>query len=89
MKVLHWIAKILVIVGALNWGLIGLFDYNFVAMILGGEMTALTRTVYALVGFSGLYCLLYHCRKRCCCCGGSCGSGGCGCGTCKGGRGQR
>ena len=88
MKVLHWVAKILVVIGALNWGLVGFFNYNLVAEFLGGPMATLTRTVFAVIGIAGLYCLLYHCKKRCCGCGGSCGAGGCGCGSCKSHRGQ-
>jgi hypothetical protein len=54
MNVLDWITGVLVIVGAINWGLVGIFDYNVVTAILG-DMTMLTRTVYVLVGVSGLY----------------------------------
>ncbi|KKQ94809.1 MAG: hypothetical protein UT66_C0020G0002 [candidate division CPR2 bacterium GW2011_GWC1_39_9] len=53
----EWIAYYLVIVGALNWGFVGLFDFDIVAKILG-EATALARIVYSLVGISGLY-LIY------------------------------
>jgi len=52
-----WIAYVLVIVGALNWGFVGLFNFDIVARILG-EATALARIVYSLVGLSGLY-LIY------------------------------
>ena len=48
------IAAILVIIGALNWGLIGLFGFNLVAAIFG-PMTILSRLVYILVGAAGLY----------------------------------
>lgn len=75
MKLIHYIAKILVFVGALNWGLVGLFHYNLVSMFLGGEMSMLTRLVYILVGLSAVFCLFYHCKKRCECCGKSCGEG--------------
>lgn len=54
MNWLDWLTGVLVIIGALNWGLVGLFDYNLVSAILG-DMTFLTRTVYVLVGVSGLY----------------------------------
>lgn len=49
-----WLAITLVIIGGLNWGLVGLFDFNLVAAILG-EMTALSRIVYTLVGLSAVY----------------------------------
>ena len=48
-----WIALVLVIVGALNWGLVGLFGFNLVAAIFG-EMSVLSRIVYILVGLSSL-----------------------------------
>jgi hypothetical protein len=54
MKTLNWIALILVIVGALNWGLVGLLNLDLVATILGA-MTVLSRLVYILVGISAVY----------------------------------
>ena len=51
------IALILVIVGALNWGGIGLFGFNTVAFLCGGPMTMLARTIYAVVGLAGLWCV--------------------------------
>ena len=54
MKIIDKIALILIIVGALNWGLIGLFRFDLVAAIFG-EMTLLSRIVYGLVGLSGLW----------------------------------
>lgn len=53
MKTLHVIALVLVIVGALNWGLVGLADVNLVAAIFG-EDTALSNLIYILVGIAGL-----------------------------------
>ncbi len=54
MKPLHWIALLLVIVGAVNWGLVGLFQFDLVAALFGGQAAPLSRVVYALVGLSGL-----------------------------------
>jgi len=54
MKVINWIALILVIIGALNWGLVGLFNLDLVAAIFGA-MTILSRTVYVLVGIAAIY----------------------------------
>lgn len=54
MNALDWAATILMIVGGLNWGLVGLFDYNVVAALFG-DQTPLTRLVYALVGVAALY----------------------------------
>ena len=54
MKVIDKIALVLIIIGALNWGLIALFEFNLVAAIFG-EMTVWSRIVYGLVGLSGLW----------------------------------
>ena len=53
MKILYYIALTLVIIGAINWLLIGLFSFDLVAMLFG-EMSILSRIVYSLVGISGL-----------------------------------
>lgn len=50
-------ALILVIIGALNWGSISLFQFDFVAAIFGGQSMLLSRVVYGLVGLAGLYCI--------------------------------
>ena len=57
MKVLDVITAILVIVGGLNWGLVGVFRFDLVAAIFG-EMSAPSRFVYLLVGVSAIYQLL-------------------------------
>lgn len=54
MKMLKNIALILVIVGGLNWGLVGLLSFDLVAAILG-EMSVISRAVYVLVGLSAVY----------------------------------
>jgi uncharacterized membrane protein YuzA (DUF378 family) len=59
MKIIRIIAYILVIIGAVNWGLIGFFNFDLVAAIFG-EMSLLARIVYALVGVSGLLLLLTY-----------------------------
>jgi uncharacterized protein len=53
MKTTDIIAAVLVIVGALNWGLVGLFDFNLVSAIFGA--TVLTRIIYILVGIAAIY----------------------------------
>ena len=58
MKIIDTIALILVIIGAVNWGLIGLFGLDLVATIFG-NMTMLSRIIYGLVGISGLWCIRY------------------------------
>ena len=54
MKIIDKIALILIIVGALNWGLIALFNFDLVAAIFG-DMSVLSRIVYGLVGISGIW----------------------------------
>lgn len=54
MKIIDKIALILIIIGAINWGLIALFNFDLVAAIFG-EMTVLSRIVYGLVGLFGLW----------------------------------
>ena len=51
---IDWLAFVLVIVGALNWGLVGAFKFNLVDSIFG-EGSALARIIYVLVGLAGLY----------------------------------
>lgn len=53
MKVLYSIVLTLVIIGALNWLLIGIFNFDLVAMIFG-QMSVLSRIIYTLVGLSGI-----------------------------------
>ncbi len=54
MKVIDKIALVLIIIGALNWGLIALFNFDLVATIFG-DMTIISRIIYGLVGISGLW----------------------------------
>jgi len=54
MGTLSWIAFILLLVGGLNWGLVGFFKFDLVAAIFG-DMTAVSRVVYALIGLAALY----------------------------------
>ena len=49
------LSLVLVIIGALNWLLVGLFKFDLVATIFGGNTTFLSRTIYTLVGLAGLY----------------------------------
>ena len=58
MKLLHVVSFFLVMVGALNWGLIGLFDYNLVTMVI--TSAALQQMVYVLVGLAAVYLLITH-----------------------------
>ena len=54
LNLIDWTALVLAIVGALNWGLVGAFDFDLVATLFG-DMSALSRIVYVLVGASGLW----------------------------------
>ena len=53
------IALILVIVGALNWGSIGLFGIDFVASLFGGQLSAVSRVIFTLVGLAGLWSISF------------------------------
>ncbi|MBU5270343.1 DUF378 domain-containing protein [Clostridium cochlearium] len=63
MRGLDVTALILVIIGAINWGLIGLFSFDLVATLFG-NMTTFTRIVYVLVGIAGLYSISFFARDR-------------------------
>jgi uncharacterized membrane protein YuzA (DUF378 family) len=60
------LALVLVIIGALNWLLVGLFQFDLVAAIFGGQNALLSRVVYTLVGIAGIWCigLLFRDRDR-------------------------
>ena len=51
------IALLLVIIGALNWGGVGLFGFDTVAFLFGGQLSFFSRVVYTLVGLAGLWCV--------------------------------
>ena len=59
MKMVHMVAFVLVVVGAVNWGLVGLFQWNLVEVLFGMD-SMLTMVVYVLVGASGLYLAATH-----------------------------
>lgn len=59
---IDWLALVLVIVGGLNWGLVGLFGFDLVAAIFG-EMSTLSRAVYSLVGLAALYMIYFATKK--------------------------
>lgn len=63
MRALDSIALLLVVIGAINWGLIGFFQFDLVAALFG-EMSAISRVVYALVGIAGLYAISFFARDR-------------------------
>jgi uncharacterized membrane protein YuzA (DUF378 family) len=55
MRVLDVVAAVLLVIGGLNWGLVGLFQFDLVATIFGGQEAAISRVVYVLVGLSAIY----------------------------------
>jgi len=57
-SVVDWIAIVLVIIGGINWGLVGFFDFDLVSAIFG-VMSGVSRTVYALVGIAALWMIYY------------------------------
>ncbi len=56
MSALDWIVFILVVIGGLNWGLVGIFNFDLVAAIFG-DYSAISRIIYILVGISALYAI--------------------------------
>lgn len=57
LNAIDWLAIILTVVGGLNWGLVGLFDFDLVATLLG-DMSLASRAVYTLVGLASVYLIL-------------------------------
>lgn len=53
-RAIYWIALVILIIGGLNWGLVGLFDYDLIA-VLFGDQSVLSRIIYDLVGASAIY----------------------------------
>lgn len=68
MKTLNVVALILVIIGALNWGLWGFFQFDLVAWLFDGQTGWFSRVVYSVVGLAGLWSLRFisHCKNLCC-----------------------
>lgn len=69
MKILDMIAWVLLIIGGLNWGLVGAFDFDLVSTLFGAG-TVLSRVVYIAVGLSALYGIFYKwqcCQENGCC----------------------
>lgn len=57
------LALILSIIGSLNWGLIGIFQFDLVAWLFGGQGSVFSRIIYAIVGLAGLWCITLLFRK--------------------------
>lgn len=63
MKILDTIVLCLVIIGSVNWGLIGFFQFDLVAAIFG-DMTMFSRIIYAIIGICGLYAISFFSKDR-------------------------
>lgn len=62
MKVIDGIALLLVIIGAVNWGLVGFFDFNLVYSLFGDGI--LSTIIYGLVGLAGLYAISFYSKSK-------------------------
>ena len=58
------LSLLLAIVGAVNWGLVGLFQFDLVAFLFGGQGAVVSRIVYGLIGAAGLWCITLLFRDR-------------------------
>ena len=72
MKIIRFFVLLLVVIGALNWGLWGFFQYDLVADIFGGNTTGWARFIYAIVGLCGIFAIsfffvpeIYRCKCAC------------------------
>ncbi len=64
MMIINKIALALAIIGALNWGLVGLFTFDLVAWICGGATTVVARIIYTLVAIAGIFCISMLFRRN-------------------------
>ena len=62
--VMDRISLALIVIGALNWGSIGIFKFDIVAAIFGGQTATVSRVIYTLVGLAGLWCISLFFRDR-------------------------
>ena len=64
MKALDTTILLLVVIGAINWGLIGFFQFDLIAAIFGGASSVVSRIIFALVGLAGLYAISFFGKDR-------------------------
>ena len=64
MMIIDRIALILTVIGALNWGSIGIFNFDLVAWLCGGSMSLLSMIVYTIVALAGIWCITLLFRER-------------------------
>ena len=58
------VSLLLVIIGAINWGLVALFQFDLVAYLFGGQAALVSRIIYGIVGLAGLWCISLLFRDR-------------------------
>ena len=58
------IALILTIIGSINWGLVGIFQFDLVAFLFGGQAATVSRVIYTVVGIASLWCISLLFRER-------------------------
>ena len=63
-KTMDTLALILAIIGSVNWGLVGIFLFDLVAWIFGGQAAVISRIIYTLVGLAGLWCITLLFRRN-------------------------
>ena len=63
---LNKIALALLIIGGLNWGLVGIFQFDLVAWIFGGQDALLSRIIYTVIALAGLWCISFLFRRNRC-----------------------
>lgn len=56
---MKYVILILVIVGALNWGLIGFFGYDLIGALFGGQLSVISRIIFGIVGLAGIYAITF------------------------------
>ena len=61
---MNTVALILIIIGALNWGSIGIFGFDIVAALFGGQMAILSRIIFTIVGLAGLWAISFFFKER-------------------------
>ena len=57
------LALILSIIGSINWGLVGIFQFDLVAWLFGGQGSVISRIIYTVIGLAGLWCITLLFRK--------------------------
>ena len=58
------VALILAVIGCVNWGLVGIFQFDLVAWLFGGAGSLFSRVVYTIVGLAGLWCICFLFRRK-------------------------